>query len=118
MKKSVSLWLPDAKALLEDSDTEEGQAEGAKVSDPLDCLPITAEAQLKAAKTLIEVEEYNVRKKHSTVSQTSHFYMLGDSKKPGVGASYLLSELCSHLITECLVHYARVNSLVVYFQDK
>ena len=59
IKKSILLWLPDAKGLVEDDETEGATAK--KVSDPLDCLPITAEAQLKAAKTLIEVEEYTVR---------------------------------------------------------
>lgn len=61
IKKSVSLWLPDAKVLVEDSDAAEVETpQGTEVADPLDCLPISAEAQLKAAKTLIEVEEYNV----------------------------------------------------------
>lgn len=55
----MSLWLPEAKAL--NDDAEDSGGEGSKtVKDPIDCLPIPFDAQLKAAKTLIEVEEYDV----------------------------------------------------------
>ena len=52
--KSISLWLPSAKSLVADD------PDGPAVEDPIDCIPISPDAQLKAAKTLIEVEEYNV----------------------------------------------------------
>lgn len=54
------MWLPNAKGLVADEGEIEGGAEAAPVADPIDCIPISPEAQLKAAKTLIEVEEYNV----------------------------------------------------------
>lgn len=59
INKSLSLWLPNAKGLVADEGEIEGGAEAAPVADPIDCIPISPEAQLKAAKTLIEVEEYN-----------------------------------------------------------
>lgn len=54
--KSISLWLDAAKSLV----TDDPAADLPPVSDPVDCIPISPGAQLKAAKTLIEVEEYNV----------------------------------------------------------
>ncbi|XP_067938169.1 uncharacterized protein [Watersipora subatra] len=74
--KSISLWLASAQSLL--SDDAEGQA----VSDPVDCVPISPDAQLKAAKTLIEVAEYS--------NATDVLELLLDQDDSIVDAWYLL----------------------------
>ena len=63
------MWLPSARQLV--TEEEEGSEGHTEVADPVDCLPISPEAQLKAAKTLIEVEEYNV----SMTQCENHFYI-------------------------------------------